>query len=434
MEQQQPPFTGPMSAIIMDTWGDQSYERLLYPLLEYNETYFTPPSYIPKTIVNDAHSRPRFGSSNLLDGVIDGNRDETRDYVTGVIMGSIIIAIVAIVWFMAIICLKIAGAKRVGFLAGRFTRPSSGIEKEEDGGVEIVLEQDQQWDEVNNEELPPTNHSSSATTPDPDPQAMKNFGIRVGVVRSVFVLSGIAVIISGGLFYGKGAVSFRHAIHDVHQGIDMAQEIGEKAMLLAENVTAAADDVEEQIQPQENEGEQICGLDSELTTQIRSLYNELNANVDQLKATLEENVGSISSDIQDVMNTLEDVEKYLEWSDIFFTVLIIITVVIITLIVAMLVGVVFAWQGVSNSFTKCIQYALIWPLFIFSLVLSWIFATLFLAAGLAGADFCVTPDKYVEDFLYAHEDMFDGMLFGFLIYYVTVGNSYSRHEMHCLGH
>lgn len=225
--------------------------------------------------------------------------------------------------------------------------------------------------------------------------------------------------IPGGLFYGKGAIAFRNAINEVQYGIDLVQDIGTKAMNLAENVTAAAEDVEDQVQPDDSE-EPICGLDSELSTTIRSLYNELTANIDQLKATLDENVGSISKDVQNVLNALEEVENYLVWSDVFFNVLIAITVVIITLIVLMMTGVLFAWKGISNALTKCIQYALIWPLFIFSLILSWIFATLFLAAGLAGSDFCVDPDQYVEKFLYAHEEMFDGMLFGFLVYYVTV--------------
>ena len=229
----------------------------------------------------------------------------------------------------------------------------------------------------------------------------------------------ICTIFQEDSFTGKGAIAFRNAINEVQYGIDLVQDIGTKAMNFAENVTAAAEDVEDQFQPDDSQ-EPICGLDSELSTRIRSLYNELTANVDQLKATLDENVGSISKDVQNVLNALEEVENYLVWSDVFFNVLIAITVVIITLIVLMMAGVLFAWKGISNSLTKCIQYALIWPLFTFSLILSWIFATLFLAAGLAGSDFCVDPDQYVEKFLYAHEEMFDGMLFGFLVYYVTV--------------
>ena len=215
-------------------------------------------------------------------------------------------------------------------------------------------------------------------------------------------------------------MSFKNSIDDVQDGIDMVKNVCETTLELTANVTRAADDVEEQSHSKDTGGEPICGLDSESSTQIRSIYNELVANIDQLRSTVDEHLLSIDGDVLYVLNLMEDIENALHWADIFFYILVAITVVIITLIVAILTGACFAWKGVSNTFTKCIQYALIWPLFIFFLVLSWIFATLFLAAGLAGADFCVTPDKYVEDFLYAHEDMFDGILFGFMIYYVTV--------------
>ncbi len=200
----------------------------------------------------------------------------------------------------------------------------------------------------------------------------------------------------------------------------MVKNVCETTLELTANVTKAADDVEKQSQPDDIEGEPICGLDSETSTQIRSVYNELVANIDQLRSTVDEHLVSINGDVSYVLSLMHDIEYALYWADIFFYVLIAITVVIISLIVAILTGAFFAWKGISNSFTKCIQYALIWPLFIFCLGLSWIFATLFLAAGLAGADFCVTPDRYVEDFLNAHKDMFDGILFGFIIYYVTV--------------
>lgn len=89
----------------------------------------------------------------------------------------------------------------------------------------------------------------------------------------------------------------------------------------------------------------------------------------------------------------------------------------------MLVGVFFAWKGISNCLTKFIQFALLWPLFIFFLILSWIFATLFLVFSLAGADFCVSPDQYVQAILDKDADMFDGIIFGFVVFYVSVSPS-----------
>ncbi len=191
-----------MSAIIMDTWGDQSYERLLYPLLQYNESDYAPPTYVPPQIVSDAHLQPRFGRPNVLDGVIDGNKEQTREYVTGVIIGSLLIAIMAIVWFFAIICLKIAGTKRVGFLSGRFVRPyTTSAEKEVDHGVEVVLEggdiDNQHATSYHEPQQEQNSSSGAATATHADPILKKNFEMRVGLVRVIFFLSGIAVIISG---------------------------------------------------------------------------------------------------------------------------------------------------------------------------------------------------------------------------------------------
>ena len=182
-----------------------SYERLLYPLLQYNESYYDPPNYVPPPIVTETHSQPRFGRTNNLDGVISGDETQTRDYVTGAIIGSLIIAIVAIVWFIAIICLKIAGTKRVGFLAGRFVRPydaaAIGAENEKDRGVEVVLDRDDDEDEGdaqhrNEPSTPPMNNNNSPAYPDQS-RVRENFGIRVGIVRALFLLCGIVVIVSG---------------------------------------------------------------------------------------------------------------------------------------------------------------------------------------------------------------------------------------------
>lgn len=183
----------------MDFQGDLTQERLLYPLLEYNESSYIPEPYVPPRIINETHLHTRFGRLNTLNGVIDGNKEQTREYVTGVVIGSLIIAIVAVIWFFVVVCLKVAGPKRVGFLSGRFVRPYDSPQKEEDDdGVEVILEGDQPSDENGDaiERIEPTTLDST-TSPTSDPRVRKNFGIRVGIVRTIFVLSGLAVIASG---------------------------------------------------------------------------------------------------------------------------------------------------------------------------------------------------------------------------------------------
>lgn len=40
-------------------------------------------------------------------------------------------------------------------------------------------------------------------------------------------------------------------------------------------------------------------------------------------------------------------------------------------------------------------------------------------AQLAGADFCIRPDDYVTEFLEQNSDLFDGLVLGFVIYYIS---------------
>ena len=111
-----------------------------------------------------------------------------------VVIGSITILLVALVWFMVIVGLKIAGQKRVGFLAGRLEK-SDASNLEAPDGVEVVMK---------NEE-----HDKSVSAQQNDGEADTRFKHKVWAVRAAFVISGIIVIICGGLFYGKGVVSFK---------------------------------------------------------------------------------------------------------------------------------------------------------------------------------------------------------------------------------
>lgn len=176
--------------------------------------------------------------------------------------------------------------------------------------------------------------------------------------------------------------------------------------------------------PGETLNEQICAADEELSAQIREVYKEITGSVEELKTMLAGSLDDIGSDLNQLLVLTEDIDNSLESANIFFAVLIAISAVLLALVIAMIVGVFFAWKDLSNCFTKCIQYALIWPLFVLILILSWVFAMLFLSAGLAGADFCIDPDAQVQTFLNNHSEAFDGIMFGFIMYYVSVSFPY----------
>lgn len=419
---------------------DTNDARELTPLINFTDSNYLPTPYVPPGAVSATHGQPRFGHTNSFDALLNGSEEQQKDYVMGIILGAMIILIVALVWFLGIVCLKIAGQKRVGFLAGHLVRPAaigkSQDDEDEKGGVEVVMEGDDNDEQAPrdgdgiNEAVPivngaPTKSSSSSSTANDDiAKAETKFTRQIWFVRSMFVLSGIIVIISGGLFYGKGVVSFRNSIDEVRQGIDLVQTAAYKTIELTDGLLLAERDLDDEMEPSrevaaEREDGSICGLDSELSVSIRNVYDELSTNVDEFKGMLEGSLASFGDDLRSLVSLTEEIDSSLDQADIFFYILIAISVIIIGLIAAMLVGVFFAWKGINNCFTIAIRYAIIWPLFIFVLILSWIFATLFLVASLAGADFCISPDQYVQSLLNRNADEFDGIIFGFVLYYIS---------------
>ncbi len=157
-----------------------------------------------------------------------------------------------------------------------------------------------------------------------------------------------------------------------------------------------------------------------MSAQIREAYKELTDSIKGLQTMLDDSLEDFGSDLNQLLILTEDIDNSLESANIFFAILIAISAVLLALVIAMIVGVFFAWNGLSNCFTKCIQYALIWPLFVVILILSWVFAMLFLSASLAGADFCIDPDTIVQTYLNNHSEAFNSIMFGFMMYYVSV--------------
>eukprot|EP00579_Thalassiosira_antarctica_P000100 CAMPEP_0201866550 /NCGR_PEP_ID=MMETSP0902-20130614/1093_1 /ASSEMBLY_ACC=CAM_ASM_000551 /TAXON_ID=420261 /ORGANISM="Thalassiosira antarctica, Strain CCMP982" /LENGTH=360 /DNA_ID=CAMNT_0048391539 /DNA_START=116 /DNA_END=1198 /DNA_ORIENTATION=+ len=359
----------------MDYSMDPSEERELYLLLNYTGSNYVPKPYTVPSAISQTHNQPRYGFTNNFKALISGNNDEATDYVLGIIIGAMIILGVAILWFLAIVVLKILGQKKVGFLAGLFVRPSQSLQgtegNEEKGGVEVVMERDQPSNGDNDDVISqavPVNGTNNTV----DDNHEKKFTRTVWAVRGIFVLSGMFVIISGGIFYGKGVVSFKNSIDEVRLGIDLVQTAALKTIILAENVLQAESDIEQEMEPTREAVQsngQICGLDSDLSTQIRNVFEQFTTNVDQLRSMVDGSLESFSHDLRSLMALTEKIDSGLDSADIFLYILITISIIIIGLIFAMLVCVFFAWKGVSNCFTKYIQYAIIWPLFIFFLVL-----------------------------------------------------------------
>ena len=163
--------------------------------------------------------------------MVDKNSEETaQDYILGIIIGAMIILIVALLWFFVIIVLKFLGQNKVGFFAGRLVRPIDAnllAEKQQADADNNANEDEQPLNEQPLNEVLPV--SSTTTTQYRDANTNEKFNQRVWAVRLMFVLSGCFVIIAGGLFYGKGVVSFKNSIDEVRNGISLVQDAGKSA-------------------------------------------------------------------------------------------------------------------------------------------------------------------------------------------------------------
>ena len=193
--------------------------RALTQLVNYTQSDYTPEEYIAPDSIVSTHNQPRFGFTNDFEVIYEGSSEDVEDYVKGIIIGAIIILLVSVIWGFAIACLKIAGQKKVGFLAGTLVRPADAVqptgtkenEEEKGGDVEVVLEGDEQRPSKEDTEdnkieeavaVGDTNNAADVN------HAEKKFMRKVWTVRTVFILSGIFVITAGALFYAKGIVSF----------------------------------------------------------------------------------------------------------------------------------------------------------------------------------------------------------------------------------
>lgn len=232
---------------------------LFDPLEHYNATPFTPDSYTPSHNIREQHGFPRFGHTNDFDQLVRGvtaqsgsGEGEARDYIVGVVAGAMLIFGFALVWFMAIVCLKVAGRKKVGFLAGDLIHPafedaeaaaaSKSAAARDIGALPVIEEEPPGADEATAEEEIESLMGSSASggaiparsaleTPliisngiDSDAEAAKrvrSFDRRVLAVRLTFATSGLLVLVAGILFYTKGVVLFADSLNTFGDGLQV---------------------------------------------------------------------------------------------------------------------------------------------------------------------------------------------------------------------
>jgi len=395
-----------------------------------NETSFKPATYTPTDSVQQQHHFYRFGHTNNLGALIlglsgshDGSNDLATDYILGVTASSMLIFGIALLWFLVILGFKCAGHKRVGFLAGRLESPSWHPE------YLFPIDECLTEDDEDVSTQTPTGHQHSASS-GPENFSARGTELELGkqvkfkrkalAVRVMFIISGIFVMTAGALFYTEGVTAFLYSLNDVQNSLLIVESTALESM----NLTRSALEAKRKLLSGLNEtiietGSGFCQGSGQIANEIRGEAQQLVSDIQEMSSAVDMYLKSLSTDLMTVANMAKGLNNDLQTASGFFYALIAISILIVVLICIMLAVTVFSAKDISNCFTKCVTSALIWPVFTFLLVLSWICATLFLVFSLAGSDFCYRPDQIITAVLTQNKDKFDSVIFAFIIYYVS---------------
>lgn len=297
----------------------------------------------------------------------DDNIKSAESYILGVVSAAMVIFAIGLVWSMVIIGLKIAGQKRVGFLAGRLEHPGvsgeesseqprtphSSVVGEEEDGMEIEREDDDLASS-----LIGSRNNSIGSDLEATIQKEKKWKRKVWAVRATFIISGLCVLVAGALFYAKGVTSFKNSLDSTSSGlhilqdtayqvINLTNDVGTDKNLLIEgfdNVTSSA--------AANGSDLEFCKGNGEVARQINTYVNQFKSEIKPLSQAVDENVELFQDDLNYLISMTEQVDNNLKDVNAFFYVTISISIVIGILILGMLVVVGFSSRGVANCCTR----------------------------------------------------------------------------------
>lgn len=200
------------------------------PLNEYNATSFVPEPYSPSRDTELLHRFTRFGHTNDFEAFITGT--STENYIVGCCAAAMLIFAIALVWFMFIIGFKVAGPKKVGFLAGKLHHPdynlASSSSPRDVGKLTVIEEETSFSSDTENESLIASDISSpfisgkSTKNSSSIAETENKFQRKVIVVRVTFFVSGLCVIVCGALFYAKGMTMFKKSLENTNYGLEVS--------------------------------------------------------------------------------------------------------------------------------------------------------------------------------------------------------------------
>jgi hypothetical protein len=394
---------------------------------------------------------PRFGHTSDIELLIDGDSSEQADYMNGLLASSIAMFCFFLVWIALLLVFKCCGPKRVGFWSGSITPVPSPAEpplasklppNERSNNFEEALEaptMDQPAEPPQDKKSPQEYEQEHEDWQKAKDKANR----RLNVMRVIVLLAGAAIIVSAGLMTSKGVTSLvdtldgsRDALAIVHnlsqQAINIIDRFDERRLAAEFDMTKLlkatntfCPDVREQLCTDilNNEGCDLNGIPYPVA--IRSIITYF----DGIRGLGFDEVIKFRADLIDIQDFADDMDQKASSYNWAFWIAAAFAITLAVLCFLVMVGVVLAWVERLPRVFYCFRMIVIVPLFVFLVLVSWVFAMVFVIGSMALADTCIdSPDGTLLTVLDKHRDQLSSIITKFLIYFIS-GKCWSMRKL-----
>eukprot|EP00562_Extubocellulus_spinifer_P035427 CAMPEP_0178700600 /NCGR_PEP_ID=MMETSP0699-20121125/11770_1 /TAXON_ID=265572 /ORGANISM="Extubocellulus spinifer, Strain CCMP396" /LENGTH=606 /DNA_ID=CAMNT_0020346965 /DNA_START=159 /DNA_END=1979 /DNA_ORIENTATION=- len=424
-------FESDMFRVIGEAYG----ERKLDPLPDFPPDTYEPTNFTITHFIERMHNWPRFGFTRDINSLVSGESEQQKDYITGIVVGSLIILGFGVIWLLVLLILKCCG-KRVGCASGKPRRPvrpdiSSAAEPSQIGfEVEDAPDESTKVIQVEEAVVPTKSEEQDYDA------AMEEWGRKLKRhersmlrTRIVFMLAGTAAIIASILFFTMGAGSLIQSLNSVQRGLNLTYDTLDDGI----NVSLTFARSQETINEDKGlflESAKFCNAtveDGSIEAQVQAALNDAAQRAEKVTAGLIEAAYSMADDLRAAYALASDVDSSLDYIKPYFYVAIVFVVILDAIILTLMLSTGFAWSNRDSGSIcckrcfRCTRNIFAVPILIIFMFLSWLGCSIFVVAAVAGADFCVHPDGHVLTWLEQYEENFteESIVLSFIKYYVS---------------
>eukprot|EP00934_Nitzschia_sp_Nitz4_P000240 Nitzschia sp. Nitz4//scaffold2_size372955//326008//328262//NITZ4_000468-RA/size372955-snap-gene-0.107-mRNA-1//-1//CDS//3329546913//240//frame0 len=393
----------------------------VYQSSEIYQTY----DFEDTNAIISAHRVPwRFGHTNDILTLIEGNKEQGKDYLNGIFALDITLFVVFCIWCLFILALKCFGQDKVGGWSGQMRplKPPPRINDYDDTDVSVrdrrFVEDMEEWE--HNTQKTRRNHK---------------------IAKVSVVVAGCAIIVSAISMSVWGVQSLVHSGQNTRETIEMIQNLTDGGIKIIDAVFEANFELTEGIRALSNETIALCpnGRDkicydgappedsilcdwdwfqsngSSSLLNDSSLVDILNL-VDEELADIYEDLGDGKEDLQDFYQFLDRADKSVQSFNWAYRVARMFGISLAVLCAVIVYGVVRQ----PPRILYCMSCFVTIPLFCLLVFLCFVFSLVFVVGTITVADLCYgTPDDRILAILHQIESQLKGHMYEFGVYFVS---------------